>query len=111
MKWFEKYYNLSQKNYNTGLVSVDHSLCTGCAECGKICPATALEIIIINNKKKSRMKKNSDCISCGACTAVCKPRAITIERFWNIPDGAYKTVNRNLYVGRASYPRVFKQKE
>jgi uncharacterized protein (DUF362 family)/Pyruvate/2-oxoacid:ferredoxin oxidoreductase delta subunit len=51
------------------------SLCTGCLECKKTCPANA--IIVINTKAKVN---KSLCISCYCCHEACRYDAIILKR-------------------------------
>ncbi|MBT3981717.1 MAG: 4Fe-4S dicluster domain-containing protein [Bacteriovoracaceae bacterium] len=95
----------AQNNYATGQVVTDHDLCTGCTQCVQVCPATALEMD--DSIKKSKMFGEADCISCGACTAVCHTDAILISRFYNVPDGAYETQGRTQKVSKNAFPRFY----
>lgn len=104
MYFWERFENLSQNNYIPGRVLVNQEGCTGCRNCNNVCPAKALETI----DRKTRMIPGADCISCGACVAVCKDKQIRIIGFWNVPDGAYKTTGRLQTTTADSYPRDFR---
>jgi len=43
LKILEQFQNLSQANYLTGVVKIDQNLCTACAKCVVICPASSLK--------------------------------------------------------------------
>ena len=96
----------SQSNYIAGRVRVDAQKCAGCRACTIICPATVLEM---DDNRHSRMKIDADCISCGACMAVCSSDAIRITTFYQVPDGAFATCGRLQATGRAAFPRNFKE--
>jgi len=53
---------------------VNKNVCTGCGDCKKICPSSAISI------KESRSSINySRCISCMCCSEVCRFKAIEIK--------------------------------
>ena len=49
--------------------------CTGCMLCVKPCPVNAIS----GEKKKKHVLDKELCTRCGACEAVCKDNAITVE--------------------------------
>jgi len=54
----------------------DRNLCTGCARCVEVCPASAIKIV----SKKAGFD-HSKCIGCGECISVCPERALRV--LWN----------------------------
>ncbi len=112
MNIVERFKNLSQKNYSTGLVEVDPGACTACRQCVRICPASALTMVgKVRIDRRSAMIDDANCIAGGACTAICDDNAITITRYWTVPDGGFRTEARQQGLGEESYPRIFTGKD
>ena len=105
MFFFERFLNLGQSNFQTGIVSFNDDLCTGCKNCEAVCPATAIEVV----NKKAKMIPGTDCIGCAACEAVCSTESIRLTRFFSVPSGAYQTIDKNQSLGADSFPRIFKE--
>ena len=57
-------------------VSIDHNKCVGCALCVKDCPSGHL--YLENEKAKTR---ESGCIQCGHCYAVCPQNAVSMNNY------------------------------
>ncbi len=100
---FERVRNLTQTDYQSGMVVINQESCDGCKTCVQVCPASALEL----NNRKARMIAGVDCVSCGDCQAACPTDSIRIANFWNIPTGAYRTSGRRQVAGTSAYPRLF----
>ena len=80
-------------NKETGLPEVDASRCGACGACAEACPRDIIEIravgakdrfvtvSCVNKARGSAVVKacKVSCVGCGACQAVCKFSAITIE--------------------------------
>jgi len=68
----------------TPIVSVDASLCTGCANCPQVCPTLAIHMA----KRESVLSLASvdamRCIGCGNCVVVCPVKAISLPGWDNI---------------------------
>jgi len=99
------YINLKQISWAS--VTVDESLCTGCAMCVRVCPADSLMLI---NKKALMKPVNgypaadpgiSQCLGCGDCAALCPAAAIKVTAPY-IWTRYFKTLNR----GELSTPRL-----
>ena len=58
------------------VVTVDEDLCTGCGECGNVCPA---EIFTIDGGKA--LVSGDECLGCQGCISVCTAGAIKVEEF------------------------------
>ena len=52
-------------------LSVNHTRCSGCTECLKVCPSTAVTMI----GEKAYIDP-TECIECGKCVEVCRWNAI-----------------------------------
>lgn len=57
------------------IVSIDKDLCTGCQECSKVCPVSAIE----GEKGKPQEINLDKCVICGQCVQVCKSYASIID--------------------------------
>jgi ferredoxin len=57
------------------MATVDHSLCRGCTECAKACPADAIEVVPTEGKglrKNWAVVDTGRCLGCGVCGDVCR---------------------------------------
>jgi electron transfer flavoprotein alpha subunit/NAD-dependent dihydropyrimidine dehydrogenase PreA subunit len=70
------------------LLRISERLCIGCAECVKVCPYGALEMV------EGLARVNERCTDCGACVESCPVEAIILDR----PDVA-AGVNLDAYRG------------
>lgn len=53
------------------IVNIDKDLCTGCQECVKVCPVSA----ITGEPHKPQEIDADKCVICGQCVQVCKSYA------------------------------------
>ncbi len=86
-------------------IIVDESKCNGCGRCVKTCP---IQLLMINDNKKSCSNERYDefrCIYCENCMAVCPQNAITVEGEYRVTNGYWK--NDDLYEGHTIPPRPF----
>ncbi len=74
-----------------GKVTFDLEKCTGCAQCARICPASA---IVMNDKEPEMVTGvENECMACADCMAICPEDAVdlvAIQRF----SGFFKTIDR-----------------
>jgi formate hydrogenlyase subunit 6/NADH:ubiquinone oxidoreductase subunit I len=63
-----------------GKIVHDAEKCNGCGLCARDCPATACNMIQINEKKKKPIFMLDRCIFCGVCSEVCPKDAITLTK-------------------------------
>jgi len=54
----------------------DTQLCIGCGLCCKECPSKAIEMVVVNGKKRPQFSLDK-CIFCYRCAEVCCKHAIT----------------------------------
>ncbi|MGC8491682.1 MAG: nitroreductase family protein [Syntrophobacteraceae bacterium] len=73
-----------------GEVAFDHEKCTGCGECGRICPADSIRI----QNKKPFMTESAECIACGDCMAICPKEAIRLRAGYRFSKH-YKTIDHS----------------
>ncbi|RLF25124.1 MAG: hypothetical protein DRN15_00240 [Thermoprotei archaeon] len=63
-----------------GRVYVDYDKCIGCGLCARDCPASAIEMVVIEPEKGIRGRRPlidlSRCIFCGQCELSCPRKAI-----------------------------------
>ena len=59
----------------SGVASVDHNQCTGCAQCVKTCPAGVLSLA---DGKVQQDDSGFGCIACGHCMMVCPEECIEV---------------------------------
>ena len=57
------------------IVNIDKDLCTGCQECVKVCPVSA----ITGEPHKPQEIDADKCVICGQCVQVCKSYASIID--------------------------------
>jgi nitroreductase/NAD-dependent dihydropyrimidine dehydrogenase PreA subunit len=72
------------------MISIDSSLCIGCAKCTKVCPVKVLEI---NDKNKSEAVRQKFCIHCIQCMSVCSTSAITADFTESVLGRSTKGIN------------------
>jgi nitroreductase/NAD-dependent dihydropyrimidine dehydrogenase PreA subunit len=85
--------------------TVDEEKCNGCGRCVKTCP---IQLLMLNDKKKSCSNERYDefrCIYCDNCMAVCPKKAIKIEGEYRVSRGYWK--NDDLYDGHQIPPQPF----
>jgi ferredoxin len=75
--------------------AVDPATCSGCGTCADLCPAHAVEVAVIDGKKRARSAPAfaDGCIRCGQCVAACPTDSISVEGFsrqvlFPLPEGA-----------------------
>lgn len=85
--------------WSNSTIIVDEEKCTGCGNCVQACPCACLEVV----NKKARMIEGIVCMSCSACVAHCEKDAISMQGFYNVEEGFYKTV---LYHPEDGYPNI-----
>ncbi len=65
-------------------ITVNNSLCKGCALCTTVCPKNIVELDndVINESGYHPAKciDDSKCIGCAFCATICPDCAITVER-------------------------------
>ena len=62
---------------------VDHSLCSGCKLCVKVCPAAALQVRTVFQESEKAAVTFSHlpdrCVSCGLCVEACPENALVLK--------------------------------
>lgn len=82
-----------------GLVEFDYQKCSGCEQCVKICPASA---ITIRDKNPVMVEGvDNECMACADCMAICKEDAIKLVQLQCF-SGKFKTIDR----GKILPPRL-----
>ncbi len=56
-------------------IKIDEELCTGCANCVKVCLGDCYAM----KNKKSSIRSLEKCMECGACWYVCEENAISFS--------------------------------
>ena len=74
--------------WSNSAIVVDGEKCTGCGNCVQACPCACLEVL----QKKARMIEGVVCMSCSACVAHCEEDAISMQGFYNVESGLFKTM-------------------
>jgi ferredoxin len=82
------------------LPAIEHVSCTGCGECGAVCPVEAMTLVSANDPlhpRRKRAKLDEDlCLGCGVCVRVCKSKSIRLvgrpERVITPLNSAHKAV-------------------
>lgn len=91
------------REFGAGMVQIDHEKCHGCTLCAFICPSTFLVIVGKGKDKKSHViDRESNCMACGCCVAICETGAITLTQPYDF-GGKWKQFDR----GEVSLPRKF----
>jgi len=57
-------------------INIDHTLCTGCSHCVRICPTEALRVW-----RGKAVLEEPKCVDCGDCIRVCPVNAIGVEQY------------------------------
>jgi ferredoxin like protein len=53
-------------------IKINEQICTGCANCVKVCLAGCFEMV----DRKAKLKSLENCMECASCWYVCEPEAI-----------------------------------
>jgi formate hydrogenlyase subunit 6/NADH:ubiquinone oxidoreductase subunit I len=61
----------------------DTQLCIGCGLCCKECPSKAIEMVMVEEKKRPQFRLDK-CIFCTRCTDVCCKHAITTSPHYEL---------------------------
>jgi len=54
----------------------NHSICIGCADCAKNCPAKVIDMV----KNKPKINNIEDCIRCFCCQELCPKKAVDVHK-------------------------------
>ena len=68
-----------------GKIQFDNTKCDLCGDCGRVCPAAAIEVSLENRQITYNPFK---CIYCGTCMETCLPRAISQDKYYAMPAAA-----------------------
>jgi len=65
---------------------VDEGRCSGCRQCESLCPAGAIVMKRVHDKKSDTTRwvafvNPSQCVSCGACAMACPSKSITLSHY------------------------------
>lgn len=71
-----------------GKVKFTQSLCIGCKLCMKDCPAAAIEIVKVADKKFKMVYHIDKCIYCAQCVYTCPKKALEMTENYALADGA-----------------------
>jgi nitroreductase/Pyruvate/2-oxoacid:ferredoxin oxidoreductase delta subunit len=85
--------------WSNSIIVVDEEKCTGCGNCVQACPCACIEVI----DEKVRMIEGMACMSCSACVAHCEKDAVSMQGFYNVEEGLFRTM---LYHPEDGFPKV-----
>jgi len=79
-----RFLSKEQVSLETPVAEIDPGLCTGCGNCARVCPISAVRL-----EKRDGLLSLSEvdefrCIGCGNCVVVCPVKAITLPGWDNI---------------------------
>ena len=60
-------------------IIIDESKCIGCGTCVEVCPVNLLQLIKVDNKKKTSAPDQSFCLKCHMCEMHCGYEAIKVH--------------------------------
>lgn len=69
-----------------GKVKFTQSLCIGCKLCMRDCPADAIEIIKVADKKFKMFYRMDRCIYCAQCVNTCPKKALEMTEKFDLAD-------------------------
>ncbi len=96
------YLQANTEIWSNSTIVVDEEKCNGCGNCLKACPSNCLEIV----DKKARKIPDIVCLSCSACVSHCERDAISMQGFYNVKEGFFKTMLFHPEDGYPSVPEV-----
>jgi nitroreductase/Pyruvate/2-oxoacid:ferredoxin oxidoreductase delta subunit len=88
--------------WSNSKIIIDEEKCNGCSNCVSACPAACLEIV----DKKARVVEGVVCLSCSACVSHCERDAISMQGFYNVEEGLFKTMLLHPDDGYPNLPEV-----
>lgn len=62
---------------------IDCDLCIGCGLCSRVCPARAIEMVMVDGKKRPQLAL-SKCIFCYQCADSCPKKAISNSKIFEL---------------------------
>lgn len=70
--------------FDTDRPVLDDDLCIGCSRCAKVCPTSAIEMVVVGQNAKGRDIKrpkldSTKCVCCERCVIECPKDALEIE--------------------------------
>jgi ferredoxin len=82
------------------IAELDLAACSGCGECVKACPVSALSLVPANDQERPRRKvaarDDAACLGCGVCVRACKRKGIRLaprpQRVFTPLDTAHRVV-------------------
>ena len=63
-----------------GAIEFDWENCKLCGMCARVCPAEAIEMMPVTEKRKAPLFYQDRCIYCGQCAEVCPPKVIFLGK-------------------------------
>jgi nitroreductase/Pyruvate/2-oxoacid:ferredoxin oxidoreductase delta subunit len=101
-KFSKTYLPASPEVWSNSIIVVDEEKCDGCGNCIQACPCACLEVV----EKKARMIQGIVCMSCSACVAHCQKDAISMQGFYNVEEGLFKTMLLHPEDGHPVIPEI-----
>lgn len=77
-----------------GMLTFDPKKCIGCSLCARICPANAIKMYKVDEKKRRPGVNYTRCIFCGFCVDICPTGALQHSK---IHDVSYYTFKEQIY--------------
>ena len=62
-----------------GTIEFNWKTCMMCGACARYCPAEAIEMVPVSEKRKAPVFYQDRCVYCGQCEEVCPPKAGSIK--------------------------------
>ncbi len=101
-KFTKTYLPVHPDVWSLSKIVIDEEKCSGCGNCVEACPMSCLEVV----DKKARMIDGVVCISCSACVSHCEKGASTMQGFYNVEEGLWKTMPYHPEDGHPVIPEV-----
>lgn len=101
-KFRKTYLPAHPEAWSLSKIVIDEEKCTGCGNCVQACAMRCMEVV----DNKARQIDGMVCFSCSACISHCEKGAVSMEGFYTVEEGLFKTTLLHPENGYPDIPEV-----